>query len=472
MSMCIEKKAKVFNFLTRCKREQNSQRNPPCSILAEPKSHKTVTQGVKESRESRSPGVQQSKSILDAHRIKAKTCLISMSSLSPLGHPTKQRSSWKWMQPFTIPSWSRQRPLPNWSNLVACPCSPCSPCSPCTAWSLTAWQPHFAQIHIASALLDFWQVWLSIAATSRSDTTAYAQLYRSRICPAKGNTTSFESFKGKRRDRSMPMKCRLPTRFSCCPFLLSCCMSTKTLDKRPMYFPTPQYQMLFSVPLGVCHGHAIWGQAAFSFFLCLLFTPASCLYLFCWALKLVFALECSIEKTTKTTLTMKRRKEYRNSIFLVIKQHKNNIDQDAEVNFAKSIEGPHFKDTNTVGIVIRQGKGAKGQHQAVRYTWKFPNKIDRHSDSIDRLDNNICWKSHFKTTPARAHNGLAFVTLSTLKSIHIHWIVTSFVTSFLTLSDLESNGWSKRCRSWCLAHPNEMEQRHPWCKKYQTVDVA
>ena len=143
--MFFEKKTKMSNFFTRCKYEQNSARSPPCSDLAAPNSHKTVTQIMA----SRSPGVQESKSILynswnyQAHRIKAKTFLISMSSLSKIcwdhmfphfGHPTKQRSSWKWMQPFTIPSWSRQRPLPNWSSLVACPCE---------AWSLT--KPDFAQ---------------------------------------------------------------------------------------------------------------------------------------------------------------------------------------------------------------------------------------------------------------------------------------------------------------------------------------
>lgn len=188
-----------------------------------------------------------------------------MSSLSPphFGHPTKQRSSWKWMQPFTIPSWSRQRPLPNWSNLVACPCSPC------TAWSLTAWQPDFAQIHIASALLDFWQVWLSIAATSRSDTTAYAQLYRSRICPAKGNTTSFESFKGKKRDRSMPMKCRLPTLFLGFPVVHFCCPAAcpqKLWTNDQCTSQRLSIRCFFRCHLEWCHGHAIWGQAAFSFF--------------------------------------------------------------------------------------------------------------------------------------------------------------------------------------------------------------
>ena len=52
--MFFEKKTRVSNFFTRCKYEQNSARSPPCSILAAPNSHKTVTQIMA----SRSPGIE------------------------------------------------------------------------------------------------------------------------------------------------------------------------------------------------------------------------------------------------------------------------------------------------------------------------------------------------------------------------------------------------------------------------------
>lgn len=116
-----------------------------------------------------------------------------------------------------------------------------------TAWLCSNWQS-LSSFGLLAGLVEHSS---NISQWHHRLRTEVIKLYSFRICPAKGNTTRFESFKGKKRDRSMPMKCRLRPRFSCCPFLLSCCMSTKTLDKRPMYFPTPQYQMLFSVPLGV-----------------------------------------------------------------------------------------------------------------------------------------------------------------------------------------------------------------------------
>ena len=114
----------------------------------------------------------------------------------------------------------------------------------------------------------------------------------------------------------------------------SCCMSTKTLDRRLMYFPTPWYGTLRDTT-GPCHAmdSKCFDQTSLPF------------CEFSWSTFHHVSLSCSFVSFLWFFLC-----------------------QGTEIDFAQRIEGPHLHDTHAVSVVIRQGKGAESQHQAVRHT--------------------------------------------------------------------------------------------------------
>lgn len=111
----------------------------------------------------------------------------------------------------------------------------------------------------------------------------------------------------------------------------SCCMSTKTLDRRLMYFPTPWYGTLRDTT-------GPWMDSK-------CFDQQTSLTSFLWILLIHVSLSCSFVSFSWFFLC-----------------------QGTEIDFAQRIEGPHLHDTHAVSVVIRQGKGAESQHQAVRHT--------------------------------------------------------------------------------------------------------